>query len=198
MKNHLLSLFASLLFLQMHAQNDSAAKHLLALEIDPAPFILNGYSFSVKYGNPDLPHLTFMGSVYGSGFPDKMMTTVNREKGWTDQKFETSFAAFTDYFIRKNKTGFHFGPSLFLYRKSIGMTGSSERIRFSSLYPNLRIGYVCQPFKKLDLYLNPWINFGKEWISSGKTNLGETSFTIPRFQYIIALHLGYYIRFGKE
>lgn len=198
MKTILLTFFACVCFLQADAQNDSTRSNYLAVEIDPAPFILGGYSVSLKYSDKNLPHLTFMGSVYSSEFPDKMMNKANAEKGWTNLKMETSYAVFADYFIRKDRKGLHFGPSAFLYNKTVGLNGNSERIRFQSIYPNLRIGYVYQPFKKADFYINPWLNFGKEIIAGGKTSIGETKFSPAKCQYILAVHLGYYLRFGTK
>lgn len=34
-------------------------------------------------------------------------------------KIETSYALFVDYFIKSNRTGFHTGPSVFFYSKSM-------------------------------------------------------------------------------
>lgn len=198
MKTILLSFIAGLCFMQAAAQNDSAKLNYLSLEFDPAPFILGGYSVSLKYSNKNLPHFTVMGSVYGSGFPDRMMNKTNAEKGWTDLKIEPSTALFTDYFIRSDRKGFHWGPSVFLYNKTVGLSGTAERIRFQSIYPNIRAGYVYQPFKKSGFYINPWVNFGKEMVIGGKTAIGETRFSQARFQYIIAVHLAYSIRFACE
>jgi hypothetical protein len=92
----------------------------LSMEIDPAPFILKGYSLSLKYSPRHLSHFAFTASVYSARFPDRMMLGNNYEKGFRDLRIETSFAGFADYFIHEHRKGLHIGPSVFLYRKSVG------------------------------------------------------------------------------
>jgi hypothetical protein len=166
----------------------------LSVEIDPAPFILKGYSLSLKYGPRHLSHFAFTASVYSAKFPDKMMLANNYEKGFRDLRIETSFAGFADYFIHEHRKGLHIGPSVFLYRKSVGRLDSPERAAFTTLYPNIRVGYVWQPFRKLDFYLNPWLNIGSEMNLDTKNVIGRTTFSANQLQYVLALHLGYRIK----
>jgi hypothetical protein len=180
------------------AQTDTLSQsHYLSLEVDPAPFVLNGYSFSVKYSSKRLPHLAFTGAVYAAHFPDKMMSKTNYQKGWREVHFETSYAGFVDYFLNRRRTGLHAGPSLFLYKKSAGLEGISQRATFYTIYPNIRIGYVYQPFRKIGLYLNPWINVGSERNLDKANHLEDITFTPSSFQYIMALHIGYQLNFTK-
>lgn len=183
--------------LDVNAQKDTSEtpSNFLALEIDPAPFILGGYSFSAKFSPARANHFTIMGSVYSSRFPDKMMSRENYNKGLRDLKMETSYALFTDYFLRSNRTGFHFGPSVFLYSKSVGALNSAERISFKSAYPNVRVGYVYKPFKKLGFYLNPWLNFGKELVLGENKGNEGMDYSPESFSYILALHFGYRVDF---
>jgi hypothetical protein len=160
--------------------------------------VLNGYSFSLKYSPKKLSHVTFTGSIYAAHFPDKMMSKANSGKGWRDVHIETSYAGFADYFFNSKRTGMHAGPSLFLYKKSAGMEGTSQRTTFYTIYPNIRIGYVYQPFHKLGLYLNPWINVGSERNLDKFNRMGSFSFTPNSFQYVMALHIGYQLNFTKS
>jgi hypothetical protein len=172
----------------LHAE----AQRSIAVETDPAPFILGGYSFSLRY-TPQLPgYISILGSVYKSTFPDRMMSSSNSEKGFRNLRFETSYAFFGDYFLKENRTGLHFGPSLFLYRKSVQSEGKPA-YRFQSIYPNLRIGYLYKPFPHCGFYINPWINGGKEIII--KESRSNSGWKIPEFSYIIAIHAGYRIFF---
>jgi hypothetical protein len=197
----LLFLLVTFLHFESSAQTDtlSPKQHsYLSLEIDPAPFVLGGYSLSVKYSPKKLSHLTFTGSVYASKFPDKLMSKVNYEKGFRDLQIETSYAGFVDYFLNRNRTSWHAGTSLFVYKKSVGMEGNSQRATFYTLYPNIRIGYLYQPFRKLGLYLNPWINLGSERNLDTNNILQGASFKANSIQYILALHIGYYLNFHKS
>src|SRR6185503_19201679 len=99
------TLLLVLIFFNANAGNGTApgsSKNYLSIEIDPAPFILGGYSFSLKYSPAKLNHVTVMGSVYCSAFPDKMMSKPNREKGFRNLKIKTSYAIFTDYFLKSD------------------------------------------------------------------------------------------------
>ncbi len=184
--------------LKANAQNDSITSHsknYLSIEIDPAPFILGGYSFSLKYSPEKLNHVAFMGSVYSSKFPDKMMSEANYENGFRDLKINTSYAFFADYFIKPDRSSFHFGPSVFLYSKSVGSTSSSDKANFKSLYPNIRVGYVYRPFKDNGFYINPWFNFGKEIVLDNNNSIEGKEFLMSKTTYVIAIHFGYQITF---
>lgn len=183
---------------QAGAQTDSTAglhKHELAAEFDPAPFILGGYSVSLKYSPARHNHLTLMGSVYSSPFPDRMISKPNYNAGFRDLRIETSFAFFADYFLRDDRNGFHFGPSVFVYSKSVGHELGTGRTAFRSIYPNVRAGYVYTPFKKLGFYINPWVNAGREMKIAGSDELEGHAFTAPKCSYIMAVHVGYRHRF---
>lgn len=169
---------------------ESLMKNSVSLELDPAAFVLNGYSLSVKYQNRKWKHLSAMGSVFSSKFPDKMMLKSNYQNGWRDLRFRPSFALFLDYFGHRVK-GVHLGASTFWYNKSAGILGAVERSSFSTIYPNIRVGYKWIPFKKSNLYINPWINFGKEFNVDDRTVFESIEFKNRRFNYIIALHIGY-------
>jgi len=163
----------------------------ISLEIDPAPFILGGYSFSIKYSPKEFPKTAFMASVYGSDLPDAMMSKQNKEKGWSNLRLETSYAIFAEFYLKNNRRGFYFGPSVFLYRKSVQLNSANERTKFKSLYPNLRAGYIWYPFKKVNVYLNPWVNIGSEINIDTKNRFGEVHYEANKLNYIAALHIGY-------
>ncbi|MES2849238.1 MAG: hypothetical protein V4685_09285 [Bacteroidota bacterium] len=184
--------------LKADAQNDSIndhSKNYLSIELDPGPFILGGYSFSLKYSPEKLKQVTFMASVYSSKFPNSMMGKTNYEKGFRNMKMKTSYAFFADYFIKPGRSGFHFGPSVFFYDKSVGLSSSAAVANFKSIYPNIRAGYVYRPFKKIGFYVNPWINFGKEFVVGNNNSIEGRKFTINTMSYVAAIHFGYQITF---
>lgn len=193
MKNLTLILLLGL-GLSVNAQKDTTkteSKNYLAIEVDPAPCILGGYSFSVKYSPKKLPHFAVTTSVYGSRFPDNMMGKANYNNGFRNLKIETSYAVFTDYFIRKDRTGFYAGPSVFYYNKSVSHIDYNQSTSFNSIYVNMRAGYVYKPFKNLGLYVNPWINVGKEFINGTGNKIKDKTFKPSDISYIAALHIGY-------
>lgn len=180
---------------QMDTTITRTPQSYVAVEFDPAPFILGGYSVSVKYSPAKWEHLAVTGSVYSSSFPDRMMSKANYKAGFRDLTIETSFALFGDYFLRSDHNGFHFGPSVFIYSKSVGSTFTKERTSFRSVYPNMRVGYVYTPFKKLGFYINPWINAGKEAKITGSDQIDGRTYTLAKCSYIAAVHVGYRHRF---
>ncbi len=173
-------------------QNES--KHQLSIELDPAPYILGGYSVSLKYSSANNPKIAYMASVYQSDFPDGMMIKNNKDKGWTDMKLKTSYAVFVEFYLNEKRKGFYFGPSLFWYNKSVELETINHRTKFSSIYPNIRAGYVWYPFKKIGLYLNPWLNIGSEINLDNKNQLNGIEFEPNKFSYIVALHIGYSLK----
>lgn len=178
----------------MHAQQRPAQEEAgtsLSIELDPAPFLLNGYSFSLRYANKALPHWSVMASVYAADFPDRMLSGTNRDAGWSDLHFAPSQALFVDYSLRHDGRGFFFGPSVFLYDNRVTHEGSGTDLAFRSIYPNVRIGYTWFPFKKADLYVTPWLNLGSE-IAMGPTQINDgPTYEVAGFKYIAAVHLGY-------
>ncbi len=183
---------------QTFGQNDAVyqtTNNFISLEVDPAPFILGGYSFSLKYSPAKAAHFAFMGSVYSSPMPDKMMAKTNRNAGFKNQRIEPSYALFVDYFLRNNREGLHIGPSVFYYNKTVEMDRLNGTVDFSSIYPNIRVGYVIRPFKKAGLYFDPWLNFGKEVQLNGQDQIGSAKYKLNDISYIVALHIGYRFTF---
>ena len=62
--------FIFLLFLTASIFGQNREGTQLALEIDPAPYLLKGYSISLKYGPKKTPKVAYMASVYQSDFPE--------------------------------------------------------------------------------------------------------------------------------
>jgi hypothetical protein len=168
-----------------------AQDHNFGIELDPAPFIFNGYSVSVKYSPEKMNRISFMASVYSSDFPDGMMLKENKDNGWRKMKFNNSFAFFTDFYFNDNKTGFHFGPSVFYYDKTVTQSSTTESVSFNTVYPNIRAGYIWYPFNGMNLYLNPWVNMGSEINIDTKNKIGDNVFKPNTFNYVMAIHLGY-------
>jgi hypothetical protein len=186
-----IGIFILWLFLTVNVLGQNQEEAQLAIETDPAPYILNGYSISIKYSPRRTQKIAFMASIYQSDFPDGMMAEANKEKGWTDMKIETSYAAFVEFYLNQERKGFYFGPSVFLYNKSVELETTASRAEFSTIYPNIRVGYIWYPFKKLDLYLNPWLNMGSEINLDDKNQLNGIEFEPNKLNYILALHIGY-------
>ncbi len=180
-------------FLSLSCIGQNEQKNQLSVELDPAPFILKGYSVSVKFRPKNTPRVAYMASVYQSDFPNGMMAKTNREKGWTDLKFRPSYAAFVEFYLKDKAEGLYFGPAVFLYHKSVELEVLNERITFRTIYPNMRLGYVWFPFKKIDFYINPWLNFGSEASLDQKNSLNGIQFDMYNLYYIMALHIGYRI-----
>lgn len=186
----LLIILAILFSISINAQ-DTIKTNYISLELDPAPFVLGGYSFSVKYSLKNMPKVAFMASVYSSDLPNSMMSTENKENGWTNSKLETSYAVFAEFYLKNNRQGFYYGPSIFLYNKSVEQNSTHESAKFSTLYPNVRAGYVWYPFNNINLYLNPWLNIGSEINLDNDNSLNGIEYESSKFYYIVALHVGY-------
>jgi hypothetical protein len=179
----------------IHAQEYKEKEHSASLELDPAAFILKGYSFSLKYSNEKLPNWSVMVSGFAGNYPNSLLAESNKSRGWTDLKFRCSNALFVDYHIKPSRKGLFFGPSVFSYKNEVKNSTTNQTISFRTIYPNVRVGYNWFPFKKLDLYLSPWINVGKEF-SIDKNNISKgIEYSTAQVKYVAALHIGYNYRF---
>ncbi len=101
------------------------------------------------------------------------------------------YAVFAEFYLKNNRRGFYYGPSIFLYNKSVELSSTNEIAKFRTLYPNLRAGYVWYPFKNINLYLNPWFNIGSEINIDNNNSLNGIDYEPSKFYYIVALHIGY-------
>lgn len=191
MKKIAIIFFSYFFTLNIFGQKEASTQW--AIELDPAPFLLNGYSISVKYSPKFWPRTSFMTSVYKSNFPNAMMNDVNKQNGFIEMKIERSYAAFAEFYFKKTRKGFYAGPSFFYYNKSVGMKNTNERTQFKTIYPNVRLGYVWYPFKKVNLYINPWFNIGSEYRMDSNT-LNGIEFKPNKPNFIFAVHLGYSIK----
>ncbi len=194
------SLFASASI--AHAQTSETAstpgkQHSLSIEVDPAAFILKGYSFSIRYHNKRLPNWSIMASGFAADFPNSMMSEVNRKNGWGDLRFTCSNALFVDYHFKQTGKGLFVGPSVFTYNNKVTNMNTGQAVAFKTIYPNLRVGYTWYPFKNLDLYAAPWLNVGKEFMVGNTNKFAGTAFQLDKFKYILALHIGYKYSFDK-
>lgn len=187
----LLLVFKITMFGQASTTKSVATKGMLALELDPAPFILKGYSVSIKFSAKQTSHFTGMCSVYGSNFPDGMMDKRNYNLGFRNMRIKTSGAFFLDYFLNNRRTGLHAGPSVFYYSRNVQKIDKERDINFNTVYPNLRIGYVWKFSRRCGFYVNPWLNVGREFYSGKHNNGFESGFLLNNMSYIVALHLGY-------
>ncbi len=169
----------------------AAASSSLSLEVDPMPFAFGGYSFSARYAHGQLPHWSAMASVFSSDFPDGMLSTANRDAGWGSLHFRPSYALFVDYNFTGTGRGFFAGPSVFLYNNEVTHEPTGEVRSFTSIYPNVRVGYTWFPFKKAGFYLSPWVNLGRETIMGKPEASDAPDYPMEDLKYIAAIHLGY-------
>lgn len=163
----------------------------LSLELDPMPFALGGYSFSVRYADRQLPHWSAMASVFSSDFPDGMLSAANKEAGWSTLHYRPSQALFVDYIFSGTGRGFFAGPSVFLYNNEVTHEPTGEVRSFTSIYPNVRLGYTWFPFKNAGLYLSPWVNLGRETMVGAQASSEAPEYRMGDIKYIAAIHLGY-------
>ena len=174
----------------LQAQTNSG-KTVLAIEIDPAPYLTGGRSVFVRY-KKDVSKISVSAAVFGgSELPGFLMTKENKNNGFTAEKIRLGYAVFGDYFMKGEHKGLYFGPSLFLYNKSISKTNSPETARYSVLYPNVRLGYIWYPFSRINLYVTPWLSLGSEINLDSKNEINGVKYKPRILDYIVAIHFGY-------
>ncbi len=190
------SLFTTLLMARpVHARADagpSAERTDLLLELDPATFVLGGFSGHVRVRPAMLPAWSLGAGAYAMDLPSFVvgLDPVNRGRDW-NARIRLGAAFFADRFLGDAPRGSFVGLELGLQRMRLENPrlgpGSAE---YSALLVMPRAGYLWQPFGS-GFYVMPWVGVGLARKVAGTTALGGETYHVPGVPMFATLHLGW-------
>ena len=162
--------------------------HQIDLEIDPATFVLNGYSIHVRYSAPQWDHLSIGLGGYAMDMPDVLVNfnPKNQRKNW-DVRLNKGLGVFAEYHVNKINDGFFIGSQFGWQAYKI------EKNQFHESYNTLLVmahgGYVLPMFDRF--YLKPWAGIGYVSKLSGQTIVDDTTYSVAPITGFATLHIGY-------
>lgn len=168
------------------------ARSQWAVEVDPATFILDGYSLHGRYSLEDYPAWRIGIGVYSLEFPDAMidMTSANQNEGW-DLNLQQGVGLFAERYFNPDNSGWFTG--LQLAGHDFALANSTLAPGEKDEYTNVLImpygGYLF-PLAS-NVYVQGWAGAGyTEKVSGSNTLSGEEYKISPIFAFA-AVHLGY-------
>ncbi|MCA9673605.1 MAG: hypothetical protein H6709_11935 [Kofleriaceae bacterium] len=126
------------------------------LDIEPAAWLLGGYSVHVGVTPPAEPRLVLSAGAYAFDVPSALvdLASGNRDQGW-DVRLYLGYGAFADYFVgAAPDRGWVVGAQLGAQHTEATLDG--EAYRFVSALILLRAGYEWHPTRE-GLFVFPWL-----------------------------------------
>ena len=177
---------------QLKAQ-DTKTKTKLSLEIDPATFVFNGYSFHLRVQPKNSDHLLLGAGVYAMDMPSFFvdMNKENKDKNW-DVRLNHGAGLFGEYYLSEVNGKWFLGTQVSLQEYLI----ENSVIEGNSKYTNALVmaygGYVFRPFE-FPVYFKGWAGLGYSSKISGENNLGGQQYDVEPITMFATVHVGYTI-----
>lgn len=204
MKNILFLVLALIPMSGLMAQNQSDAKTLHNVEIDPiVPLVLHGVGAHYMFKPSGSRHFTFGFAVIAAGkMPDGIinMNSSNKNKGW-NYKINQGFGAELEYYYKTGNKGWFNGLQLFT--QEINLTNNNvpevSEHRTNTGMVVLTGGYKFYIFGKNHLYLKPWAGVGYNGVIKGafsdkvipNLRVGNYEYVLNKFSPFATVHVGY-------
>lgn len=168
------------------------ARSQWAVEVDPATFVLDGYSLHGRYSPGSYPGWRVGVGLYSLEFPDAFidLNGANRNEGW-ELDLQQGVGLFVERYLNEENTGWFTGLQLAGHDFSLAnprlSPGSTEE------YTNVLVmpygGYLHR-FTS-NIYVQGWAGAGYTDKVSGSNTLSGEEFEISPIFAFTALHLGY-------
>ena len=169
-----------------------AADPRFSLEIDPATYLLDGYSLHFRFTLPDpAPNWVFGAGIYRMELPDPLrkMVITNADRD-LEITLTQGYGLFAEYSLRPDRQGWFVGGQLGITRFELHNPSLGPDADYTTLLIMPRIGYRWVPFQN-GFYLLPWAGIGYTPLLSGETAIGERSYHRSGILPLFTLHLGY-------
>ncbi len=177
------------------AQNDvSEIKNettKFSLEVDPATFAFNGYSFHIRVQPKGCDHLLVGFGTYALDMPDLLVdfNSKNKNKGW-NVRINQGYSAFAEHhFLEVNRKWF-VGTQIGIQEFKLENDATVGSEKFTNFLGMMYAGYTWKPFKN-NMYIKPWAGFGYTSKISGTNTLGTLTYDISPITMFVTVHIGY-------
>lgn len=164
----------------------------LSVEIDPATFLLSGYSFHLRY-QPMFSEKFLIGAgSYGLDLPDIFvnLNEQNRDQGW-NVRIKSAYSIFAELYFKQANQGWFVGEQIGFQNYKISnaneLNGSS---RFNNILFMTYLGYSWHPYKG-SFYIKPWAGLGLTDKVDGINKIGSLQYDISPVFLFLTFHVGY-------
>lgn len=173
-------------------ENQSNDKTRFSIEIDPATFILDGYSVHLRVQPKNSNHLLIGAGVYAMDFPDLIVefNPENKDEGW-DVRLNQGYGLFGEYHFSEVNQKFFVGTQLSIQQYKIENENEVGTEEFNNFLGMAYAGYTIKPFNSNSLYFKPWAGIGYTTKVSGETKIGDSEYDVAPVLMFATLHVGY-------
>jgi hypothetical protein len=142
----------------------------LRVDVEPAAWVLSGYSIHLASTVPGAPRAIVGGTLYGFDVPGMLVGLGNDNSDAWDVRLRVGYGVFADYFLEDRRDGWLVGGQLGLqqYRATGPMPETTSTV-FTNAMALLRAGYEWHPFdgRARGAYFMPWLGAAYTWTVSG-------------------------------
>lgn len=167
-------------WISVNAQQDSAKKIQVGIELDALPYATGGY-FAAAWAGKDLVRIRILTAAVNK--PD--WTTTD---GFTHHHIN-AYALVADRFFKSGWKGWWLSGGLVYWKSRIETNAGNEQAKLQNFLLNGSLGYNITLYKKL--YLSPWAGLSFRFVGDTKVPVDNKQFTLPFVNPEASLKLGY-------
>lgn len=164
-----------------------------AIEADPAAYLLNGYSVTLRMMPSSAPHALFSLNYTGSvDLPDALINLnhKNEDKGW-HLSCEQCVGIALEHAREAAFEGFHFGVFVMLNSFHIRNDALPIEDDFMSLQCLVRAGWMWYPLQQKHVYVNPSLAIGPQKVIYGDHALVNQIYDVSFLEFLPTVRLGF-------
>lgn len=171
----------------MAAQSDSH----WAVEIDPATYVLDGYSLHARLYPEQLPKWRLGAGIYSLEFPGAFvdMNSDNRDEGW-DVDLKQGVGLFMERYLNQERNGWFAGLQLGYQKYNLenpDLAPSGTHYEALVVMPYAGYLYELTP----QWYIQGWAGVGYNEKLSGRTVIATEEYDLSSVITFATLHIGY-------
>ncbi len=190
------SALIALLLLLLASSKASAASPRdlgwISIELDPITTAMGAKNLLVNIAPPKLSNWSLTGIAFAADFPgwvDNILSYRNRDEEF-NSRINLSPGASVDYYIENERSGWHTGLLMFLWRYEV--TRNNDRARFINHIVMPRVGYRWFPFETVDVYLDPFAGVMFEYNVDGNNQVDGSTVRPTPIVPFATIHAGYH------
>ncbi len=187
-KYFILFLFAGISVQSSGQKNQS----WLAVETDPMTTVFGAKTLSVVIEPERIKHWSLFLNGVSADFPNWVNDLLNPHN--KDKKFDSKIALgggfAVDYFMKPERKGYYIGLINLFFNNQVTGDNETKEVMSHNIIP--RVGYRWYPFKKTDLYLNPFLGIRYEYLVKEQIIVGGEEFKAAGFGPFGTMHVGYH------
>ena len=166
----------------------------LRVDVEPAAYVLRGYSVHLRAALPWQPRLVAGLGAYGFDMPQLLVDLApgNRDEDW-DVRLFLGTNVFADYFFGASaRDGWLAGGQFGFQHFDVTHAGETQTV--VTLLLMARVGYEWHPWRTgggRGFYLFPWLGAGYTPAIGGDDDFGDDTYEVPIVTPYGAVELGW-------